>query len=753
MHFKYRLFLSCSLLLSLALLVLPVRAGLDLNDQEQLWLEQHRNSITVGFAIIPPYLSNPDGKTGAKGLSFDYLEVIEEALGVNFIYRRYDNYGAMIRDARARKIDVVFAASKTPDRLKYLDFTPVYSHLANKIFTRKDGLEQAEMTDFADKKFAVPAGTALVGYIKTNYPEIDLVEVDDLQQAFTLLSAGQVDGVGSYASAGYLYTVLEGIDNVRISGSVGYDYHISFGSRNDWPELGQLLAKALNGIPEATANSIDKRWVQPEDSRVELSTVVQVGVYLGLIFTLTALLVVILWNRSLKREIQLRQNAQKEISFLAYHDELTGAYNRQFFAESLAEFTRLPSEPDHTTCVVLLGLDNFSLINDVHGQKIGDYVLQRVVKRIQLRLPGDAVLARTGGDEFAVLMRCSDNRIELGHLADLMIAELSRPIAYGDQSFAVTATAGIAIQAGLLENSMRLLEQADIALHDAKRKNSGSYIFYAEELNKKLLEDQMLAKALNKALNTDDFYLQYQPQVALTDGRIIGFEALARWQHPEQGNIPPDRFIAIAEQEGIIVTLGDRVLQLACEQGAEWLADGLAFERIAVNVSVKQFIESDFVAKVMNVLSLTGFPGARLELEITESLFMGNKESALETMNKLAEQGVRFSIDDFGTGFSSLLYLKELPVYKIKLDRGFISNITSDHSSLQIVKASLQMGHALNMDVIAEGVETREEQKLLLTLGCDQAQGYLFSRPVKASEIASSLLTDISALVTSVTED
>ncbi|WP_428033097.1 EAL domain-containing protein [Amphritea sp.] len=739
--------------LALLLESLPVFAGLTLTREESVWLDQHRDSITVGVAVIPPYLSNRAGDNQVEGLSIDYLQRMETALGIKFQYQIFENYGAMMEAARLRSIDVVFGVTNTEARSRYLNFTSVYSHLSNKIFTRKGKFKRAEMSDFAGKRFAVPRDTALVNYIRNNYPEIILVQVNDLQEAFSLLAVGEVDGVGSYASAGYLYTVMEGVDNISIVGSVGFNYHISFGSRNDEPILSGLLEKALVSLTAEQKNAIERRWVQPEDSqRVDMDTLIHGVIIAGFCLLLILLLMVVLWNRSLKREVNHRKEAQKEVSFLAYHDELTGAYNRQFMLETLAEYTRLPSSADQTTCVILLGLDNFSLINEFHGQKMGDYVLQRMSARLQSRLSSDAVLSRTGGDEFTVLIRLPANRTSLSHLADRLIAEISLPIAYGDQSFALTATAGISIQDGDLEEPLRLLEQADLALHEAKKKNPGSHLFYASEMSVQLLENQQLHAALSEALTTEQFFLEYQPQVLLDSGKVVGFEALARWNHPVLGRVPPDKFIPLAEQNGLIVTLGDRVLLLACQQGCQWLNQGLEFERIAVNVSVKQFVEADFASKVLNALEQSGLPPEKLELEITESIFLGDRVLAKETMSKLTKLGICFSIDDFGTGFSSLLYLKELPVSKLKLDQGFIRGITQDHSSLQIVKASLQMGHALNMVVIAEGVEHRQEQQLLDELNCEQGQGYLFCRPLPADEITAELLLQVEDAVSPVIE-
>lgn len=719
-----------------------VQANVLLDADEQAWLLKQKQPVSVGFAPIPPFLNVDEASGDISGISLDYLHELEAALGFEFEKHVYPNYGALIDAARERRVDVVFAVSRTREREAFLEFTPVYTHLANKIFTRRDEYVAAEMSDFEGKRFAVPARTALVEHIRLNYPQIELVETRGLGEAFSMLAMGEVEAVGAYTSSGYFFTKLKGIQT-SLSGTIGYDYHITFGSRSDQPILNRILTKGLEAIPQEVRATIDERWLSPEDSqRMDVSTVQTLFLYIVIGIGAVGILLMVFWNRSLKREMRSREKAEREMNFLAYHDELTAVYNRRYFTSTLEEYVKQPVSDSHTTCIMVLGLDSFRQINDFFGHKIGDYLLQRVAERIQARLPVTAILARTGGDEFAVLLRCEPNRVMLSHLADLLIAEIGIPVAHGDQSFTVGASIGIAMQRQQMEFSA-LLESADMALHHAKRQNPGSHLFYNDSMATELQERQQLAKALRQAIDTDQLFLMYQPQVDMKTGRVCGFEALARWLHPSLGMIRPDHFIEIAEQEGIIVSLGDRVLQMACEQGRDWLNQGIEFDRLAVNVSVKQFFEADFVSKVINTLGETGFPADRLELEITESLFLGDKPRIREAIEKLVAQGVCFAIDDFGTGFSSLLYLKEFPVSKLKLDQGFIAGITDDNSSLQIVRASLSMGQAMNMDVIAEGVETDEQRLVLLELGCDQAQGYLFCRPQPADDINPALLSGI----------
>ncbi len=449
-----------------------------------------------------------------------------------------------------------------------------------------------------------------------------------------------------------------------------------------------------------------------------------------------------LWNRSLKKEVKSRQKIEEEVRYLAFHDDLTGVRNRQYFKDMLQDLDA-DGEKTPPFALLLFGLDAFRLINDSLGHKVGDYMLKRVAERIQSRLETGCEVARISGDEFAVFVPGDNNQVALTNLVEILIAEVSKPMSHGDQSLTIASSVGIASNHEGALDTLAVLEYADLALHRAKEVNPGGYMFYCAEMTAQMNERQALASALREALNNKQLYLEYQPQLVMGSGKICGFEALVRWNHPEKGRIPPNIFVEIAEKEGMMITLGDQVLNMACKQAVLWQRQGVGFERVAVNVSVKQFVEPDFVEKVLNTLEQTGLSADALELEITESLFMGDLAQAKETMLALNEKGVQFAIDDFGTGFSSLLYLKNLPVDKLKLDQGFIREITKDNSSLQIVKASLQMGHALRMSVIAEGVETEEERALLMELNCDQAQGYLYSRPLPEAFILPELEGEI----------
>ncbi|WP_271271408.1 EAL domain-containing protein [Aliamphritea hakodatensis] len=732
------------MLLSLLSITWVNAAKIDLSAQEQAWLDARQAPVRIGLAVVPPYLTVLADDGGIEGLSVDFLREIETQLETPFNYIKFDSYSAMMSAMRAGEIDVIFGIAKTVEREKYLRFTPSYAYLPNKIFTRKELFDTAEMADFAGMKFSVRADTALAEFIRKNYPRIELVESGDIKESFDLLVTGEVAGVGAYPSGGYQYSLQQGINNLSIVGDVGFDYRVSFATGIDAQMLHQLLSKGLAAIPAATADRFSQEWLKPEDSlRVDIGKVKEGVLWLVLALLVVGLAGLFLWNRSLKKEVKSRQKIEEEVRYLAFHDDLTGVRNRQYFKDMLQDLDAV-GEKAPAFALLLFGLDAFRLINDSLGHKVGDYMLKRVAERIQSRLEAGCEVARISGDEFAVFIPGDNNQGSLKNLVEILIAEVSKPMSHGDQSLTITSSVGIASNHEGALDTLAVLEYADLALHRAKEVNPGGYMFYCAEMTAQMNERQALASALREALDNKQLYLEYQPQLVMGSGKICGFEALVRWNHPEKGRIPPNIFVEIAEKEGMMITLGDQVLGMACRQAVQWQRQGVEFERVAVNVSVKQFVEPDFVEKVLSTLEETGLSARSLELEITESLFMGDLSQAKETMLALNEKGVQFAIDDFGTGFSSLLYLKNLPVDKLKLDQGFIREITNDNSSLQIVKASLQMGHALRMSVIAEGVETEEERALLMELNCDQAQGYLYSRPLPEAFILPGLEAEIS---------
>lgn len=731
-------------------------AAATLTESERLWLQQQNNTLRVGIAEVPPqqaYL-NEHGKL--EGLAIEYLDAVEAALGVEFERVLAPSYGDMMRMARAREIDIVYAASRTAERETFLSFTSPYNYVSNNIFVRAGDEPLNSLALFSGERFAVTEGSAVSEYVHTHYPDINLVKARSSAEAFNMLTAGQVRGAAATAASAYKYAYEAGLHNVALSGSLGYDYAISMAGRNDWPVLTGILQKALDSLSSAQIETIQARWSSPSDSaRVDLAQLREYLLVGALSIGLLVLTGLFLWNRMLQREVAQRRQAEARLEFLAYHDVTTGLLNRSGFLQALER-----CECQQGGCgLVLLGLDEFRVKNELWGQQTGNEILHCMGVRLKSVLPEPLALARIGGDVFAILFtldanefeKCTveDNPLPQGHesgrgeraqlsaFAERLLEEVRCPMQLSDNSRQViSATCGGVVMSDGQERVTLCLQQAEVALKYAKREQRGGFMLYNASMWQDDTSSLRWTEQLLLAIKSGQLFLEYQPQLDLQRHRVVGFEALVRWLHPERGRVPPGEFISHAEQSGLISALGEWVLKEACRQACTWRMQGLDFDYVAVNVSVRQFVDADFARKVLRVLEETGLPAHCLELEITETLFMNEYDSVCETLHSLSRHGIRFSIDDFGTGFSSLLYLKQLPVETIKLAQEFVLDITGDASSRQIVSAATQLGHSLGMRVIAEGVEDEAVEQVLQDLNCDVVQGYLYSKPVPVSEVS-----------------
>jgi len=714
-------------------------APLELTEEESRWLAQHQ-TIRIGIAEVPPQQAFVNDQGELEGLAIEYLDAIEEKLGVSFERALADSYGEMIRQARQRQVDIVYAASRTDEREQFLDFTRPYSYLSNHIFVRAGDESLKTLSDFDGLSFAVTAGTAVAEYVKTNYPAVKLIPVKSSKEAFSLLTAGQVVGVGATAASAHVHAYKAGLHNIMLVGPLGFDYAVSMAARNDWPLLVGIIQKSIDSLSPDQIEAIKGRWSQPMD--MARSDLARIKENMALLLTAGALLMIgalFWWNRSLKWEIGNRKQAEQRLSFLAYHDETTGLLNRAGFMKALEQY----HADGRPYALLLLGLDQFRVKNELWGQDIGNEILRQTAQRLQTSIVQQARMSRIGGDEFAVLFE--SDLIPDETTARKILSEIRRPMMLSDHSLqVVSATAGVVEVDTTSGRAGSTLQRAEVALKYAKRQQRGDVLWYDASMGQSDTQDQIWKEQLVLAIDNNQLFLEYQPQLDLQSHEVVGFEALVRWQHPEKGRVPPCDFIPLAERTGLISALGDWVLKTACQQACDWRKQGVAFEYIAVNVSVRQFVDADFARKVMLVLTETGLPPHCLELEITETLFMNEFESVRSTLEQLSRQGVRFSIDDFGTGFSSLLYLKQLPVETLKLAQEFVLDIAQDSSSLEIVSAATQLGHSLGMRVIAEGVEDAVAQGVLQTLDCDLVQGYYYSRPVAAEMITQQWLTELS---------
>jgi diguanylate cyclase (GGDEF)-like protein len=434
--------------------------------------------------------------------------------------------------------------------------------------------------------------------------------------------------------------------------------------------------------------------------------------------------------------------AEEAVKFVATHDALTGLPNRVMFNQRLTHALAQAQRYGRRLAVLFIDLDRFKIINDTLGHESGDVLLREVAARLTDNLRTTDTVARLGGDEFVVLVEEVADPLYLAGVAQKLITALSAGFPLSGQEYHVTASIGVSTYPDDGEDQQTLLKNADIAMYRAKEQGRNSFQFYSAQMNVHSVERLSLESGLRRALERNELTLHYQPQVDIRRGHITGMEALARWQHPELGLVPPDKFIHIAEETGLIVPIGQWVLQTACELQRVWHGLGIPDVRVAVNLSPRQFVHGDLLKEVLRALEQTGCLASCLELEITEGMVMHNPQRAVALLNQLKEMGVRVAIDDFGTGYSSLAYLKRFPIDSLKIDRSFILDIPGDKDDAAITQAVIAMAHSLELKVIAEGVETREQFNFLRKYRCDEMQGYYFSKPLPADQ-ATALLQQL----------
>jgi diguanylate cyclase (GGDEF)-like protein len=415
---------------------------------------------------------------------------------------------------------------------------------------------------------------------------------------------------------------------------------------------------------------------------------------------------------------------------------LTGLPNRTLFEELLKHAVMQAAHNGHQLALLLLDLDRFKNINDSLGHSLGDQLLAELAKRLRAALPNVETIARIGGDELTLMIEPEElDRLGVDLLAQRAIEIINQPVALAGQEIYTGVSIGIALYPDDGDDAETLLSHADAALHRAKDQGGNQMRFFAPELGQRAHARLRLEADLRRAIEHGQLRLHYQPQRSLQTGALAGLEALVRWEHPEQGLISPGAFIPIAEESGLIVPLGDWVLNAACRQMRDWLAQGFAPPRTAVNVSAVQLSQGRLAAAVTKALEENALPPERLELEITESFLMSDQERAMKTLAELRELGVRLSIDDFGTGYSSLAYLQRLRVHKLKIDLSFLRDVTSNEANAAIVNAIIALGHTLGLEVLAEGVEREEQADYLRAHQCDLMQGYLIARPLPPEAI------------------
>lgn len=441
------------------------------------------------------------------------------------------------------------------------------------------------------------------------------------------------------------------------------------------------------------------------------------------------------------------EHRDREIERISHYHPLTNLPNRQLFFDRLEQDLAHAQRDNRLVAIMLINLDRFKQINDSLGHPIGDAVLQLVAERLKRQARAGDTVAHLGGDEFGFVLPDMTSARATADIAQKLIDSfVHEPISVGDSELFASICVGISLYPLDGVDANTLLKNADAALHHAKDEGRGSFQYYATQMNASARLRLSMETELHRALSREEFVLHYQPKVDLNDGKIIGMEALLRWQSPDRGLVAPGEFIPLLEETGLILPVGEWVLRAACKQARAWQQLGLPAIRVAVNISALQFRQLDLAGVIQEIFKENNLDPhlGMLEFELTESLLMKNTDGTIATLNMLHDLGIQFSIDDFGTGYSSLSYLKRFPISALKIDQSFVRDISRNGDDAAIVNAIIALGHSLGMNVIAEGVETVEQLDYLRTMKCDEIQGYLFSRPVPGEEMTRLLQKGVS---------
>jgi len=731
------------------LLTLLIQSSLSWAKPMQNISGQH---IRVGVFANPP-LAFKDQNGIWQGISIDVINAVASQEGWNLDYVE-DSFSGLLKKLETHQVDIMAVMGYSRARAKKYTYTrnPLISNWG--VVYSKGKSNIASLLDLEGKRVAVMKNnihdTAFRSEAKKFDVQINHVELANFSDVLKSISVGDVD-------AGVVNRLFGSLNahkyNLLETGIIFNPINIHYATLE--PKNKKLLDVIDKYLIQYKANkgsiyftSID-HWMYKRTNK-KLPPWLFWGAIGLIVFTLLMIGISILLRKQvavrtqeLQLEIDEHRQVQIKLDNLAYYDLLTQLPNRASFLLSLKATINNARRNAGKIAVFFIDVDRFKTINDSLGHDAGDQLIIAISKRLSKCLRDEDILSRFGGDEFVSIIHNIHSLSDVNNVATRMLKSLSSPINIGVTEIYSSVCIGVAMFPDDDEKGEDLLKFADAAMYHAKAQGANNYEFYNEKLTQRVRNRLSMETRLRHALDRDQFLLHYQPIFNLKTLQPIGVEALIRWNDPINGLIPPDEFIPLAEETGLIIEIGEWVLEHSCKQVHEWDKQGYGELLLAVNVASRQFDHNKLLSVVMSALNNSGLKSTQLELEITERMFLDITQDVRETLNKLTQEGIRLSIDDFGTGYSSLSYLKQLPIDTLKIDRSFIMGIPSDKDDTQIASTIISMAHGLGLNVIAEGIETAEQLKVLSSLDCNHGQGYYLSRPQSAKDIESLLIKKV----------
>ncbi|MDW6001292.1 EAL domain-containing protein [Vibrio mangrovi] len=712
---------------------LNTNEALKLTLREKQWLADHPIIRLASDPYWPP-LEYFDKDGSYQGIAADFIRLIEKKIGISFVRSPEKQWSELVKDVRERRLDLFSLAMNTPERQNYSQFTQPYVSNTIVIITLSSVDFVPGMEGLAGKTVALEKGYATNELLNTNHPEIQLKTYPNTEAALLAVVRGDAFAyVGNIATSSYIIQD-KALGNLKVSGETPYQNDLAFGVRSDWPELVHILNKALNSISAREKAEIFSRWV-----RVEVSSSIPWGWIITISLILVASIVMTLyWNYLLKQKVRERTFL---LEYRSLHDSLTGLPNRTALMEQLSQRVMKADREGTSFAVLFIDVDDFKKVNDTLGHSIGDELLLAISKRLKAFLNPSMLISRFGGDEFIVLSDDYREKISIGMICQRLLQTMATSYQLDNICMSMTLSIGVACYPTDGESGEELLRNADTAMYVSKKQGGNYFHFFSSDLNAQMHRRIHLEEQFMTALKNQEFALVFQPIVNIRSGEIKKFEVLSRWHNPKLGHVAPSEFIPLAEHNGFILKLGEYVLSEALAACARLRRSLNQDYTVTVNVSPKQMNTANFVDLVSRLLQAHRLPPQALILEMTEGVLIQNHKKSEEVMNSLVRMGIHLAMDDFGTGYSSLSYVRNFPFHVLKIDREFVQDLSTDDKGGELVEAVLAMAGSLHIDVIAEGVETQSQEQRLLELGCIEAQGYYYSRPLPEKSLEQWLKT------------